>query len=454
MQLRGKKVLVIGLGGKTGVSAVKYLCSAGADVTAADGKSEAQLHEVLSRLQGCRYRLETGGISEQLIGGKDLVLLSPGVPLAIPAVQRAKREGIPVIGDIELAALQMANRFAGITGTDGKSTTTSMTGSILTAADAGLVAGNIGLPVLDLVNGVPDDKLICLELSSFQLESIDTFKPVTAALLNFAPDHLDRYPDVEHYLQAKLRIFKNLDSSCNAVLPLDDPRYPRFLQAVPQGVKSYTFSLQNNKADCFWDGDRLLLHGSEILHSSGLQVIGTHNRLNAAAAALTAASMGIQSGAISCGLRRYSGMAHRFEYAGTAAGVVFVNDSKATTTSAVASSINSAEQRACFLIGGRDKGLEFAPLGKLIAARQGCVIPFGEARHKVSAELGLESEGCVSLGTAIRHAWQIARDENRPQVVLAPGCTSYDEFSNFEVRGDFFKTQVALLREESDSEAG
>lgn len=449
----GSLVLVVGFGLKTGVSIARFALARGARVRAVDSKPAEKLVDSLAALDG-RVELVAGGMPLAALDGVSLVVLSPGVPRNGELLCEADRRGISVIGDIELAWHYARCRIAGITGTDGKSTTTSMVGSILEHAGLGRIAGNIGIPVLDVVDRMEPGSILALELSSFMLESVEQFKPEVAAVLNLAEDHLDRYPDMEAYLAAKLRIYANLDATTTAVWPLDSPWSERFARAVPPSARRVTFALQDCQADVYSRQDdtgrlQLVLAGKPFLPADELPVLGRHNLRNALAAAAIAHALAIPPDAVAQGLRQFAGLSHRFENAGIAGGVRFVNDSKATTISAVATAIDSAEEGACILIGGRDKGLDFSPLREALTRKRVTVFPFGEARDKVRDQLGLDDAGESLLEPAVRRAWAHASAAGLPQVILAPGCTSYDEFPNFEVRGEFFKSLVRRLREES-----
>ena len=485
--LAGKKLLVVGFGLRTGVSIVRFALKRGARVRAVDAKDSALHSEALAALRSSvdpdtlrGFELIAGDMPPGALDGIDLAVLSPGVARAGAFCQAALGRGIPVIGDIELAWHFASCRIAGITGTDGKSTTVSMTGSILAAAEMGRVAGNIGIPVLNVIDEMPKDHILALELSSFMLESIDEFSPEVGAILNLAEDHLDRYPDMEAYLQAKLRLFESLRPGASAVYPLDSPYSARFAAAVPPGVTRVCFRLNDGNGDTSEeraavyfraggaaegghepneDSGWIMLCGSALMPVTELKVLGRHNIRNALAAAAIAHALGIPPGCIRTGLAAYRGLPHRYEDAGTAEGVRFINDSKATTVSSVLSAVDSVSRGACLLLGGRDKGLDFQPLAESIRAKELVVFPFGEAREKISAALlplmgeGGEKRiafGEVKLETAARRAWENARERGAAEVLLAPGCTSYDEFANFEERGLCFKKLVTQMREESE----
>lgn len=446
--LKGKRVLVAGLGGKTGVSAARLLSRLGCSLVLADNKSAEALAPTLRELEGIDFTLQAGGMPPELAAAADLILLSPGVPRSIPLVQAALALGREVIGDVELAWRLMPNPFAGITGTDGKSTTTSMVGSILEAGGRGTVAGNIGIPVLDLAGTVPDEKILCLELSSFQLESCPTFCPRAAMLLNIRPDHLDRYADMDEYLDAKLNIFRNLDPACRAVLPADDPEYPRMRAAVPQDVPLVRFGERGEGLDASLQEGRILLDGRELLRTEELRVKGFHNARNALAAAAFSLALGIPAAEIRAGLLAYGGLAHRYEDAGSAGGVSFINDSKATTISAVAAAAGSARPGAALLLGGKNKGLDFSGLRPLLEEKGLALYYFGAAGPEVRDMVGLPGDLYPGVGEALTAAFRDQRGTAAAQVILAPGGTSYDQFKDFEERGRFVKDFVVRLRGE------
>jgi len=469
LSLGGKKILVIGFGMRTGVSIARFALRKGAWVRAADMKARAEHQEALAALESLvgrdlfhnNFDLIAGAMPPEALDGIDLVLLSPGVPRSSALPQAAIARGIPVIGDIELAWHFARCRIAGITGTDGKSTTVSMVGSILAAAKKGSVAGNIGIPVLNVIEEMEPEQILALELSSFMLESIDEFSPDLGAILNLAEDHLDRYPDMETYLSAKLRLFERLRAGASAVYPLDTRETGRFAAAVPEGVRHVCFSFADGASvderahvSLFMDaaGGQIMLGDQPLMPAAELQVIGRHNVRNALAAAAIGYALGIDPAYIRAGLASFRGLPHRYEDAGCAAGVRFINDSKATTISSVLCALDSASGGACLLLGGRDKGLDFLPLAGIIREKELAVFPFGEAREKIRAVLaplvGAEriAPGEERLGDAIRRAWESAKNRGAREVLLSPGCTSYDEFANFEARGEYFKECAARLR--------
>lgn len=440
--LQGKRWLVVGLGLKTGLSAVKFLTNKGAIVTVTDAKTELELKDVLASLVDYEFEF-ISGMGKELVQAQDFILLSPGVPLHLPLIAESRKLGIEVIGDIELAYRLLENKIVAITGTDGKSTTTSMVGSILTKTQRGLIAGNIGIPVLDVVEGLSSDLILALELSSFQLESVYQFNPTVGAILNLAPDHLNRYSNMDEYLTAKMRLFQNFNKDNIAVLPLDSPDYEKINQQVPPAAKRMTFALDDSQADVFAVEGVIQYLGQPVVDFAKMQVEGVHNLKNGLAATAICASVGIPLEDIAAGLLAYGGLEHRFEIVGRKDGVTFINDSKATTVSSVAAAIGSAKMGSLILLGGQDKGLDFRPLLPMIKDKELEVYPFGESRAKIMQQLNMDGAGFSSLQAAVDQAYTTALGSGKDiQVILAPGCTSYDEFPNFEKRGDFFRETI------------
>jgi len=440
--LQGKRWLVVGLGLKTGLSAVKFLTAKGAIVTVTDGKTESELTTVLASLVDYEFKF-VSGMGIELVKNQDFILLSPGVPLHLPLLKEARRLGLEIVGDIELAYRLLKNKIIAITGTDGKSTTTSMVGSILEKSKRGLIAGNIGIPVLDVVEGLSSDLILALELSSFQLESVYKFKPAVGAILNLAPDHLNRYSGMDEYLTAKMRLFQNFDEDSIAVLPLDSPDYEEINKQLPVAAKRLTFALDDSRAGIYAVKGVIQYLGQPVVSFEKMQVEGTHNLKNALAATAVCVSVGISLEDIAIGLLAYGGLEHRFEIVGRKEGVTFINDSKATTVSSVAAAIDSAKVGSLILLGGQDKGLDFRPLFSMINDKQLEVYPFGESRAKIMQQLDMTGDGFSTLSVAIDNAYSAAMESGKDiQVILAPGCTSYDEFPNFEKRGDFFRAKI------------
>jgi UDP-N-acetylmuramoylalanine--D-glutamate ligase len=455
-ELRGQAVTVVGLA-RSGVAAAKLLARLGATVTASDRHPAERLGADLAELRRSGIRLELGGHRPRTFLQADLIVVSPGVDLRLPILARARAARIPIISEVELAYRACRGRFVGITGTNGKSTTTSLVGAILAAAGLpAVVAGNIGTPLCEVASGVRAGQLVVAELSSFQLEAIVTFRAQVAAFLNLTPDHLDRHADLGEYAAAKARIFENQRPEDLAVLNADDPLVLRAAQggAARQVFFSRFLELPDG---AFARGDRLVLArdgaGEPICEAGELQIQGVHNVENALAAAATAGALGVGPAAIRTGLLGFRGLEHRLELVDVIDGVRFVNDSKGTNVGSVVRSLESYPGPVVLILGGKDKGSDFGPLASLVRERVRGLVLLGEARGKIRAALAgacEEVREVASLDEAVRVAGAAARAGE--VVLLSPGCASHDMFGDFEERGRAFRAAVAAWR--ADREAG
>ncbi|HDP79737.1 MAG TPA: UDP-N-acetylmuramoyl-L-alanine--D-glutamate ligase, partial [Spirochaetes bacterium] len=348
--VKNKKVLVVGLGFRTGLAAANFLVSAGARVTVSDVKPADELADVIARLDG-GVRVMAGNQDPSLLDeGSDLVVLSPGVPATIPLVAEARHRRIPVIAEIELAYRFLKGKIIAITGTDGKSTTTSLTAHILgEMGHHSMAGGNIGIPLVSLVETARDNSISVVELSSFQLETVDTFRPDVAALLNVSPDHMDRYSGMEDYFAAKCRIAMNQKENDYFIYNKDDAMVRSSLAGIascPLG-----FSLVDPGADAFIDGSALLLReggkAKPVLDTANMRIVGVHNAMNTMAAVLMARSIlrmmnePVDMEALRSACYSFRGLEHRMEVLGEARGRIFINDSKATTVGAVTMALKS-----------------------------------------------------------------------------------------------------------------
>jgi UDP-N-acetylmuramoylalanine--D-glutamate ligase len=455
MQLSGRRALVVGLG-KSGVAACRLLAAKGARVAATDEKPEAGLSASLAQLEGAPLeKLFAGGISAQAFAGRDLVVVSPGVPLALPPIAAALRDGVELIGEAELAARFIEEPVLGITGTNGKSTTTALTGHLLASAGRKVfVGGNLGNA---LSNRVVDPALGALdatvaELSSFQLEAVSRLRCSAACVLNVTPDHLDRYPSLEVYADAKARIFANQGAGDAAVLNLRDARV-RAMKTQPlvarRGFDPAVASPGEQAADvdgtppaaCAIRPRGLRVNGLDFeLRAKTLR--GTHNAENALAALLLALHLEARPEDLQRGLDTYPGLPHRLEPVRVLDGVEWINDSKATNVDSVEKSLSAFEQGVILLMGGRGKGAPYAPLRPLFPGRVKALLTVGEDGPRIARELGdlAEVTACGDLATACAAARRLARGGDT--VLLSPACASYDQFKNFEERGERFKGLV------------
>jgi UDP-N-acetylmuramoylalanine--D-glutamate ligase len=445
MRLAGRCALVVGLG-KSGVAAARLLATRGARVAVADDKAEDALADSLRQLEGVPHERHLGGLREEAFRGRDLVVVSPGVPLSTPSIAEARSRGVEVIGEVELSARFVEEPIVGITGTNGKSTTTALTAHLLRAAGKKVFAGgNLGDALSNRVlSGGKLDATVC-ELSSYQLEGIVSLRCAAAAALNVTPDHLDRYPSLDEYAAAKERIFENQQPGDSAVLNLADARVAAM--RTPAGVRRRGFDPRGRNADAAG-----FLRAKSVLAVDGAEydlraptLRGAHNAENALAALLLARHLGAPPRALQQGLDSYPGLPHRLEPVRTLDGVEWVNDSKGTNVDSVEKSLSAFDGGVLLIMGGRGKGAPYRPLRALFPGRVRALLTIGEDAPRIAGELGdlAPVTACGDLRTAVAQARKLARAGDA--VLLSPACASYDQFRNFEDRGDQFKALVRGL---------
>lgn len=449
LDLRGKRVTVVGLA-RSGLAACKVLAERGASVLATDESPAETLRVDLAELSQRGVRLETGGHSPQSFLEADLIVISPGVDLRLPPLARAMSLGVPVWSEVELAYRLTTARFIGITGTKGKGTTATLTGDILQRAGHDVVvAGNIGRPLCDVVPTLSHDAWVVAELSSFQLETIVTFRPHVAVLLNLAPDHLDRYATLQEYYAAKARIFAYQLPEDFAVLNADDPLVLEHAQGIHS--RAHLFSRALTVGDgIFLRQDRLILRQAgrtqAICEASAIRIQGAHNLEDALAACAVAGALGVAPEPMAEAMRAFRGRPHCMEMVAEIDGVRYVNDSKATNVFAVRRALEDSDEPIILIIGGRDKREDFRPLAPLLQGRARAVIAMGEARGKILEAIG----GCCPAETAEGMADAVTKASHRAVpgdlVLLSPGCTSFDMFRNAEERGEAFRRAVHELQ--------
>jgi len=447
MELNGKRALVVGLG-KSGVASALFMKSHGARVTVSDTKSGDELRNEIPVLLDHGITVETGGHGDRTFRGQDLIVVSPGVPVDAPPLVQARSLGETVIGEIELAAQFLPGPIVAITGSNGKTTTTTLTGEILTASDfSTLVGGNIGTPAISLAERAKPDTVVVLEISSFQLETIQTFRPKVAVVLNVTPDHLDRHRTFEIYTDAKARIFENQQRSDFAVLNADDPT------CVAMGARTraqvFWFSRQKEVQQGAWvrDGNIVFRDSKgqrEILQVSEIPLKGAHNLENVLAAACTGVLMGCAPEKIRQAVRDFKAVEHRLEFVATVGGVDYYNDSKATNVDATIKALESFPANIHLILGGKDKGSDYTVLNDLIRQRVKRIYTIGAAAAKIEAQVkGAEVIHSETLENAIRKAHATAQPGDI--VLLAPACASFDQFKSYEHRGKLFKEIVGGL---------
>ena len=446
MELKGRNILVVGLA-KSGVSAARFLVSRGATVTVTDREDADRLAPWIRRLD-VPATLHLGGHSEEDFLAADSIVLSPGVPVTLPLLAAARSHGVEVIGEVELAYRFLEGPIIGITGSNGKTTTTTLVGEILRHAGIDcFVAGNIGRPLTDaLLEAGGGSTTLVVELSSFQLEAIDRFRCHIAIFLNLSPDHLDRHADTEEYFAAKKRIFLNQRADDWAVLNQDDPA----LRHLDLQAGRFPFSQSGPlAAGSFLNDGQLWISSPErktrFLQASEIQLRGRHNLSNVLAASAAAFLAGVQPSVIAEAVRNFRGVEHRLELVRRLDDVDYYNDSKATNVDAAAKAIEAFDAPQVVIMGGLDKGGDFTQLRDLISVRARRLLLLGRAAEKIDRQLSsVVSTQCVS---DMEEAVAQARSHARPGdvVLLAPGCASFDMFANYEDRGRAFKAAVAAL---------
>jgi UDP-N-acetylmuramoylalanine--D-glutamate ligase len=449
--LEGKRVLVVGLA-RTGVATALFCAGYGAIVTATDVKPEDELRDVAAKLRVAGVTLALGVDAPVALAGLDLIVVSPGVPAKIPLLEAARSQGIVVWSEIELAWRFLRGKLIAITGSNGKTTTTSLVAHILKTANIPtLVGGNIGTPLLARVESSMDSTVTVAEISSFQLETIEAFRPEIGVLLNLTPDHLDRHESFEQYAAAKMRMFENQLERDFAILNADDAEVARRMPSRPH---VYWFSRQKRVAQgAFLLDDQIVFRhdGSEtfLLKRSDIPLKGNHNVENVLAACAACYLAGADPASIAKGVKTFQGVEHRLEFVAQINGVTFYNDSKATNVDATLKAIESFPGSLIVILGGKDKGTSYAELREPLRQRARLVLLIGAAAEKIASQLegAVPMEHAGTLGRAIELAAERARPGDT--VLLAPACASFDQFENYEHRGRVFKELVAKLERES-----
>ena len=449
LNVENKKVLVVGLA-RSGLAVARFLKDQGAQVTATDLKEKDELGSWVQGALAMGISLKLGAHEIEGFTGSDLIVVSPGVPHNITPLEAARRAGIPVIGEVELASRYIKQPIVAITGTNGKTTTTSLIGEMLEASGREVfVGGNIGAPLIDYVSSGTRAEVIVAEISSFQLDTIENFRPKVGVLLNITEDHLDRYNDFSDYVQSKGRLFKNQESSDVAVLngmdlavsELESPINSQKLYFNIDSPAVHGVVIRGKEMTCSLPGESPV-----VLSLANFRLKGGHNLENAAAASLAALVAGGDQAGVQMALDTFEGLHHRLEYVKSVNGVQYYNDSKATNVDAVKRSLESFDSRVMLIMGGRDKGGSYTLLNGLIKERVKRLIAIGEAREKILNVLGrlTRSEGARTLKEAVDLAYQGASPGDI--VLLSPGCSSFDMFTDYAERGEAFCKAVRGLK--------
>jgi UDP-N-acetylmuramoylalanine--D-glutamate ligase len=426
--LPGGPYLVVGLA-RSGVAAALALRARGEEVIGCDAgaSQEPHLRQAAGRLSRAGVEVHLDASGDVLAARARTLIKSPGVPGNAPAVRAARDRGLAVLGELELAWRLLPNEFIAVTGTNGKTTTTEWIGHIHRQAEAPVaVAGNVGTAASSLVGDLDPDRTVVCETSSFQLEDTEAFAPEAAVLLNLAPDHLDRHESYEHYVAAKLRVFSNQDREDVAVLPVD-----LGIDELPGQARRVLF------------GTELPPELEPLLELDEISLPGRHNRQNAIAAAAVCLARGLDSEAVAAGLRTFKGVAHRLELVAVVDGVSYVNDSKATNVASTVVGLRAYEGRIRLIAGGRGKRQDFGPLAPLVAERCDAVYLIGEAAGELADALS-STDVPLHVMRELEQALAAARAAAQPGdiVLFSPACASYDQYQDFEARGDHFRSLV------------
>ncbi|HMD06222.1 MAG TPA: UDP-N-acetylmuramoyl-L-alanine--D-glutamate ligase [Candidatus Acidoferrum sp.] len=451
MDLRGKRVLVVGLA-RTGVATSLFCAARGARVTATDSRAEDEIGEAIAILKDARVTLELGCHQERTFLEQDLIVPSPGVPADEKHLQAARAKGITIWSEIEVAYRFMKGRLIGITGSNGKTTTTSLVEHILkTAGMQTILAGNIGTPLIGCVDAMKDDTCTVVELSSFQLELIDTFRPNIGVFLNLTPDHLDRHHTLQAYGAAKARLFENQTGEDAAILNADDAATTPHAPSLP---RLYWFSRKQRVTQgAYVRGEEIIFRqsGAEeiLLKLEDIPLAGSHNVENVLAAAAAARLAGAPSAAIAKGVRSFAGVEHRLEFVSEIGGVRYYNDSKATNVDATLKALDAFPGRILIILGGKDKGSDYTALQKPLREKAILALLIGAAAGKIERQISgsVALERAETLERAVETASHAA--QRGDVVLLAPACASFDQFQNYEHRGRVFKDLVKQLEKQA-----
>lgn len=446
-EFKGKNVTVMGLA-RSGQAVATLLSDLGAQVFGSDNGDPERLAGVKAELTSHGVTCELGQHTAAVYQGQDLIVLSPGIPLTVPILREARSFGVPILSEIEVAYRLTRATVIGITGTNGKTTTTSLLGALLkTAGHEVAVAGNIGQAVSKYATRLSDKGLLVVELSSFQLETIERFRPHIALLLNITPDHLDRYVDMDKYIAAKQKIFKNQKNTDFAVVNADDSM--AWTTTMNIAARRVPFSLSDRPASGpYFDTDTFYLRRDgqtqTICSTDELRLKGPHNWQNIMAALTAANLLNVPLAAMRKTLLAFRGLEHRIEFVTEKNGVAFYNDSKATTVESTRAAVRSFE-RVVLIMGGLDKGTAYEPLFDAVRERVTHLILIGQAAPKIDKALhgATETTFADTLDEAVQKAASVARSGD--VVLLSPACASYDMFKNYEERGRRFMELVNTL---------
>lgn len=453
MELKGKKVLVVGAG-KSGLATALFLRSRGAQVTVSDVRSAEMLAMEIPALLDAGVMVEAGGHGWLTFRRQDIIVVSPGVPFNTPVLVQARTHGLPVLGELELATHFLQGPVLAISGSNGKTTTTTLCGEILRASgNPTLVGGNIGVPVISLVDQSTPEGWNVLEVSSFQLETTVDFHPRIAVLLNITPDHLDRHGSMENYIAAKERIFANQTAGDWLVLNADD-EHTQHAAARAHGRVFWFSTRRAVRQGTFVYQDAVVFRATEqsavepVLPVAEVPLKGAHNVENVLAAVCAARLAGVPAETVRAAVAAFHAVEHRLEFVANINGVEYYNDSKATNVDATMKAIASFAGGVHLVLGGKDKDSDYTLLGPLLKERVRAVYTIGAAAEKITRQIAgtVPLHACGTLEAAVKKAGAAAKAGE--VVLLAPACASFDQFESYEHRGRVFKEQVLALQEQ------
>jgi UDP-N-acetylmuramoylalanine--D-glutamate ligase len=452
MKLKNRHITVVGLG-VTGEAVSCFLIKRGAIVTVTDSGSGEQINKTAEKLRSLGVSVEVGEHNPNLFYHTDLIILSPGVPHTTEHLNEARNRGVPVLGEIELAGRFISEPIIAVTGTNGKTTTTTLLGEMLiNSGKKTFIGGNIGNPLIGYIDSQKKADCLVIELSSFQLDTIQHFRPDVAVLLNITDDHMDRYPNFKAYVDSKMRIFENQTSDDIAVLNGFDHAIEKILSRIKA---KKVFFYQKDKASvrskdyAVIEKTRIAVHMGNsrawVPDLSEFRLMGIHNLENVSAAILAALASGATKEGINSTLAGFKGLAHRLEKVATIKGVDFINDSKATNTDAVAKAMEAFEQPQIVIMGGRDKDSDFQRLRSVVYKHVKHIVLIGESAEKIFGVLSdiVNIEIAVSMKDAVIKAFKASAPGD--VVLLAPGCASFDMYSNYKERGKDFCRAVQSI---------
>jgi UDP-N-acetylmuramoylalanine--D-glutamate ligase len=453
MDYRGKTILVVGAA-RSGIAAARFLLAAGARVILTDSKNLDALPDIAPLIKSSvapgELVLELGVHRDSSFRECDFLVVSPGVPLSLPLFDISRKDGKPILAEIELAYRHLKGRIIGITGSNGKTTTTTLVSELLTGAGLkGHAAGNIGTPLISFVADSSPEDVYAVELSSFQLESVHQFCPFVGSILNLTPDHMDRYAGFEDYIAAKRRIFLNQDKTEFAVLNSDDPRTAVIAAQVPSTPVMFS-RIKTVERGAFVRNGVLVYRDEagekELFPASAIALKGAHNLENVLAACTMAILAGAHPESLEASIRKFKGVEHRIEWVSAIGGVQYFNDSKATNVDATIKSLEAFPGNILLIAGGRDKAGDFTALRSLVRERVKHLVLIGEAAGKIKKALsGLtDMREALSMQEAVSLCSRLAQPGD--VVLLAPACASFDMFQNYEHRGRAFKEAVLKMR--------